>query len=95
MTRHTTLLVVVALAALAQEAPAARQAGDEASVPRISVGDLKKGLAEGLYLVVDVRDAASFAAGRIPGAVLVPLGDVKTKVAELKAARKTIVTYCG
>lgn len=48
-------------------------------------------------LVVDVRDADSFANGRIPGAVHVPVRDIETKLASVKKAAKgrVIVTYCS
>jgi ArsR family transcriptional regulator len=72
----------------------ARQGGDS-SVPRISQADFKKALAAGEVLVLDVRDAQSYAMGHIPGAINVPLSDLQKKAPELKAAKKTIVAYCA
>lgn len=48
-------------------------------------------------LVVDVRDADSFANGHIPGAVHVPVRDIEGKVAALRKSSKgrPIVTYCS
>ena len=48
-------------------------------------------------LVVDVRDANSFANGRIPGAVHVPVHDIEARLASVKKASKgrVIVTYCS
>ena len=48
-------------------------------------------------LVVDVRDADSFANGRIPGAMHVPVRDIETKLGSVKKAAKgrVIVTYCS
>jgi rhodanese-related sulfurtransferase len=48
-------------------------------------------------LVVDVRDADSFANGRIPGAVHVPVRDTEARLASVKKAAKgrVIVTYCS
>jgi rhodanese-related sulfurtransferase len=48
-------------------------------------------------LVVDVRNALAFEAGRIPGAVHLPLSDVNRRAADLiKQARdRPIVTYCS
>lgn len=66
-----------------------------AAVPRISVAELKKAMDQGQVLVVDVRDASSFAAGHIPGSVLVLPEEVARKAAELKASKKAIVTYCA
>ena len=48
-------------------------------------------------LVVDVRDADSFANGRIPGAIHVPVRDIETRLRSVKKAAKgrVIVTYCS
>ena len=48
-------------------------------------------------LVVDVRDAESFANGRIPGAMHVPVSDIQARLASVKKASKgrVIVTYCS
>ncbi len=43
------------------------------SVENVHRDELKKGLADGSILLVDVREPNEFAAGRIPGAVLNPL----------------------
>lgn len=89
-----TLLLALAVAALGcvgfgQE--------DDLSSPRLRIPweefkplyDAKK------VVVVDVRDAASFQAGHIPGARSVPLDDVEKRAAELKKLQKPIVTYCA
>jgi len=81
--------------ALAFGLPAIGQVADESSVPRISVADLKKAADAGQVLIVDVRDARSYADGHIPGAINVTLGDLPKQAAALKAARKGIVTYCS
>jgi rhodanese-related sulfurtransferase len=48
-------------------------------------------------LVVDVRDAGSFAIGHIPGAMHVPVRDIEGQVVALKKASKgrVIVAYCS
>jgi rhodanese-related sulfurtransferase len=48
-------------------------------------------------LVVDVRDAGSFANGHVPGAIHVAVRDIETKVAAMRKAAKgrVIVTYCS
>ena len=48
-------------------------------------------------LVGDVRDADSFACGRIPGAVHVPVRDIEVQLAAVRKASKgrVIVTYCS
>jgi rhodanese-related sulfurtransferase len=42
-------------------------------VENVSIEELKKGLADGSILLVDVREQNEYAAGRIPGATLNPL----------------------
>lgn len=42
-------------------------------VENVYIDELKKGLAEGSILLVDVRESNEFAAGHIPGALLNPL----------------------
>jgi rhodanese-related sulfurtransferase/DNA-binding transcriptional ArsR family regulator len=44
-------------------------------------------------VVVDVRPAAEHAAGHVPGAVSIPLADLRRRLAELPADRE-IVAYC-
>jgi len=80
---------------LALGAPAFAQVTDEASVPRISLAGLKQAIDARQVLVVDVRDASSYADGHIPGAILVPLADIAKKAPELKASKKPIVAYCA
>ena len=48
-------------------------------------------------LVVDVRDADSFASGRIPGAIHVAVRDIESKLRSVRKAAKgrLIVTYCS
>ena len=48
-------------------------------------------------LVVDVRDADSFASGHIPGAMHVPVREIEAQVAAVRKAAKgrVIVTYCS
>ena len=48
-------------------------------------------------LVLDVRDAESFANGRIPGAVHVPVRAIEGQLAAVRRASKgrVIVTYCS
>jgi len=92
MRRWSVALAVVWLAWLA--APIAAQ-NDTFSVPRVSVADTKKALDAGTAIVVDVRDAASFSNGRIPGSVLLTPADLVKQAASLKASKKTIITVCA
>ena len=43
------------------------------TVENVYLDELKKGLADGSILLVDVREPNEYAAGRIPGSVLNPL----------------------
>jgi rhodanese-related sulfurtransferase len=90
----TRLLWLVAFV-LALGAPAFAQITDEATVPRISLAEFKKAFDAGQVLIIDVRDAGSYADGHIPGAILVPLADIAKKAPELKASKKPIVAYCA
>ena len=59
----------------------------------VSREELKKGLADGSILLIDVREPDEFRAGHIPGAVSMPLS--RFNPAELpKAEGKTIVFNC-
>ena len=75
--------------------PLLGQVTDEAAVPRISVADLKKAVEAGQVLIIDVRDASSYAEGHLPGAINVPLEALQQNLATLKAAKRPIVAYCG
>ncbi len=90
-------LAVIALAPRgeARTARARAQADELAVVPRISQADFKKALAAGAVLVLDVRDAASYANGHIPGARSIPLDELRRHVKQLKAEPRPIVTYCA
>jgi ArsR family transcriptional regulator len=48
---------------------------------------------EGLVTVLDVRPPDEFAAGHLPGAVNMPLGELEARLAELDPAQE-IVAYC-
>lgn len=90
-----SMLVVAFVLASAMAAAAGRQAPDEASAARISLTDFKKVFDAKAVVILDVRDPASYAAGHIPGALLVPLEALAKKAPELKASKKPIVAYCA
>ena len=88
------------LALLAMFPAATRSQGIDA--PRISQADFKKLIAAKNVVIVDTRVAEVFAAGHIPGALLLPLEGAMTwpeeyekTVAKLIATRKPVVTYCA
>lgn len=45
--------------------------------------------------LVDVRSAAEFASGHIPGAVNVPVGEIGSKLKSLGAKDQPVVVYCA
>jgi len=75
--------------------PVLGQVADETAVPRISVADLEKAAAADRVLILDVRDAGSYAQGHLPGAINVPLEELQQKLATLRAAKTPIVAYCA
>ena len=95
MTRR--ILIGLALAAVWTCGPVAQDVPDDPSSPklRIAWSEFKKLYDDGKVVVVDVRDAAGFAAGHIPKARLIPLEDVESRAAELKKQKLPIVTYCS
>ncbi len=47
----------------------------------------------GEHLILDVRQPQKYQAGHIPGAMLIPLGELEARQGELDRS-KTIITYC-
>lgn len=46
--------------------------------------------------VVDVRTRGEFEAGHVPGAVNIPLGEIRTRTADTaRLAGSSVVVYCG
>jgi predicted methyltransferase len=88
-----------------KERPAVTAAGPERQEPvageladpglRISVEEFRKELSAGGVTVVDVREAESYKAGHIPGAIFVPLESVEGAAARLRSLNKPVVTYCS
>lgn len=63
------------------------------SLDAISRHDLRRRLAEGDVIVLDVRPEDEFAAGHLPGAINVPVGSLDRAMASLPRD-KEIVAYC-
>lgn len=61
---------------------------------RIPLAEFKKLHDAGKVLVIDTRDAQSYRAGHIPGAILVSQDMVPAKLAEVKASGRLVVAYC-
>jgi len=61
---------------------------------RVTTAELDELMKEGLAVVIDVRDQASFDQGHIPGSKLIPAGEILKHTGELPSD-KLIVTYCS
>ena len=59
------------------------------SIPAISVGDLADDA-----LVLDVREPGEWAAGRVPNAVHVPLGELPARLADLPTGDGPLPVIC-
>lgn len=55
--------------------------------------ELRQRMKEGTVTVLDVRPAEEFALGHIPGALNVPVGDLKRRLADLPRS-KEVIAYC-
>ncbi|MFA5940939.1 MAG: metalloregulator ArsR/SmtB family transcription factor [Sinimarinibacterium sp.] len=63
------------------------------SLEPVSRADLMKRVRAGLVVVLDVRPADEFALGHVPGALNIPLSDLKRRLRELDSS-KEVVAYC-
>jgi rhodanese-related sulfurtransferase len=70
-----------------------RVTNTNATVENVHRDELKKGLADGTIVVVDVREPNEYAAGRIPGAILNPLQNFDPKALP-RAPGKRVVLSC-
>ena len=59
----------------------------------VDLASIKQGLADDLLLIVDVREPHEFAAGRIPGSLLMPLSSFDA-AALPRAEGKQIILSC-
>lgn len=67
--------------------------GDHDGLEGVTKEELKKRLRNQDVVVIDVRPAEEFEAGHIPGALSVPLGELKRRLRDLPKS-KEIVAYC-
>lgn len=66
------------------------------SLPDIDVTTAAQQIQEKQINVLDVREPSEFATGVIPGAILIPLGQVEKRVAELDAFKdQPLYVVCG
>ena len=75
------------------EAAARGYLGDVAALEPVAQDELSRRLDDGQVLVLDVRPAAEYAAGHIPGALNVPHDQLAARLAELPPG-VDIVAYC-
>lgn len=74
---------------VAKKAPPGSRAAD------VNVQQLHEARAlDASWLLVDVRSPGEFASGHIPGAINVPLGELKSRQAELEAGREGLYVVC-
>ncbi|TCP57176.1 ArsR family transcriptional regulator [Tamaricihabitans halophyticus] len=67
--------------------------GDPAELWPVSVAELKRRLDDPGTLLLDVRSAADYADGHVPGAVSVPFEQLADRLAELPTGGK-VIAYC-
>lgn len=87
--RALLVILLVAASSISPSGQAIR------NVPRISIDELKALMEKNAVLVIDVRDADSYAQGRIPGAVNVDYTLIFQQAGRFKGETRTIVTYCA
>ena len=66
---------------------------DRDELDAITAEELGKRLEDGTVVLIDVRPAVEFESGHIPGALSVPIDELKSRVAELPDD-KEVVAYC-
>ena len=62
-------------------------------VQRVTLTDAKAAFDNRKAIFVDVRDSSSYAVGHIPGALLIPISELSSRMNELNR-KAWIITYC-
>jgi 3-mercaptopyruvate sulfurtransferase SseA len=63
------------------------------AAPPIALAEARQRIESGAVVVIDVRDANSYIAGHIPGAIHIPLARIEGEIDYLPRG-KPMVTYC-
>jgi rhodanese-related sulfurtransferase len=92
-TTETHPATTTAASASAQQPPTAQSAGSQ--VPRITVEELKKLMAEKQVVVVDVRSPDAYNNGHIKGSINLPLDKIQAGDYKDLPRDKRIITYCS
>jgi rhodanese-related sulfurtransferase len=66
---------------------------DRDEMEPVSLAELRRRLREGNITVIDVRPEEEFRSGHIPGAVSIPVAQLKRRLAEIPR-KKEVVAYC-
>lgn len=62
-------------------------------IPRVTIEEAKVAMDEGTVVVLDVRDAESYAISHMPGAINIPTNELASRLGELDKT-DWIITYC-
>src|SRR5262245_11361853 len=91
MTKTTPVTTTAAQSA--QQPPAAQSPAGQ--VPRITVDELKKLMADQQVVVVDVRSADAYNIGHIKGAINLPVDKIRAGDYKDLPRDKRVITYCS
>jgi len=61
----------------------------------VPAAELMQRAKKGLVTVLDVRPPEEFAAGHLPGAINIPIGELQKRLAELPKRREVVATAAG
>ena len=98
----TALVLAVLVTACSLHGKSSSQAQQAQATPtpypdgarRVTIEEMESLVKEGKAVVIDVRSQDSYDAGHIPGAKLIPSGEILSHISELPKD-KLIITYCS
>ncbi len=62
---------------------------------RIGIEEYKDLVARDQVVTIDVRSAAEYSEGRLPGAISIPLDTLEARLSGLARGGRAVVTYCS